>query len=99
MPDAATYAAFLAAVLAMQAVPGPDTMLVVSRGIGQGRQVAFWTVLGMTLAAGAVQLPLLALGVASVVRSSPFAFELLRWAGPPTSSGSGRGCCSGGVRA
>ena len=81
MPDASTYAAFLAAVLAMQAVPGPETVLVVSRGIGQGRRVAFWTVLGMTLAAGAVQLPLLAFGVASVVRASPFAFELLRWAG------------------
>ena len=81
MPDTATYAAFLMAVLAMQLVPGPETMLVTSRGIGQGRRVAFWTVLGMTLAAGAIQLPLLALGVASVVRSSPFAFGLLRWAG------------------
>jgi threonine/homoserine/homoserine lactone efflux protein len=81
VPDPSTYMAFLAAVLAMQAVPGPETVLVVSRGIGQGRRVAFWTVLGMTLAAGAVQLPLLALGVASVVRASPFAFELLRWAG------------------
>ena len=56
-------------------------MLVMSRGIGQGRWVAFWTVLGMTMAAGAIQLPLLALGIASVVRSSPFAFGLLRWAG------------------
>src|SRR5437016_3532449 len=35
----------------------------------------------MTLAAGAIQLPLLALGIASVVRSSPLAFGLLRWAG------------------
>ena len=81
MPDAATYAAFLGAVLAMQAVPGPETMLVLSRGLGGGRRLAFWTVVGMTLAAGAIQLPLLALGVASVVRSSPLAFELLRWTG------------------
>jgi threonine/homoserine/homoserine lactone efflux protein len=81
VPDASTYAAFLGAVLAMQAVPGPETMLVLSRGIGEGRRLAFWTVVGMTLAAGAVQLPLLALGVASLVRSSPLAFELLRWTG------------------
>ena len=81
MPDLATYLAFLAAVLVMQAVPGPETMLVVSRGVGQGRHVALCTVLGMTVAAGMVQLPLLALGVASLVRSSPLAFELLRWAG------------------
>src|SRR4051794_21498244 len=62
MPDPTSYAAFLVAVLAMQLVPGPETMLVISRGIGQGRRVAFWTVLGMTLVRGAIQLPLLALG-------------------------------------
>ena len=62
MPDAATFMAFLAAVLAMQAVPGPDTMLVVSRGVGQGRVVAVATALG-AVAAGLVQLPLLAAGV------------------------------------
>src|SRR5215217_1435721 len=80
MPDAATFMAFLAAVLAMQAVPGPDTMLVVSRGVGQGRVVAVATALG-AVAAGLVQLPLLAGGVASLVRSSPLAFDLLRYAG------------------
>jgi threonine/homoserine/homoserine lactone efflux protein len=81
VPNATTCAAFLAAVLAMQLVPGPETMLVVSRGIAQGRYVALWTVVGMTLGAGAIQLPLLALGIASIVRSSPFLFELLRWVG------------------
>src|SRR5829696_4231422 len=80
MPDAATFMAFVAAVLAMQAVPGPDTMLVVSRGVGQGRVVAVATALG-AVAAGLVQLPLLAGGVASLVRSSPLAFDLLRYAG------------------
>jgi threonine/homoserine/homoserine lactone efflux protein len=81
MPDLATYLAFLAAVLAMQAVPGPDTMLVVSRGVGQGLRVAVFTVIGMTLLAGVIQLPLLALGIASLVKSSPLAFDILRWAG------------------
>jgi threonine/homoserine/homoserine lactone efflux protein len=81
MPDLATYLAFLAAVLAMQALPGPDTMLVVSRGVGQGLRVAVFTVIGMTLLAGLIQLPLLALGIASLVQSSPLGFEILRWAG------------------
>ena len=76
MPDAATFMAFLAAVLAMQAVPGPDTMLVVSRGVGQGRVVAVATAIG-AVAAGLVQLPLLAAGVASLVRSSPHAVRLV----------------------
>lgn len=36
---------------------------------------------GTTLLAALVQLPLLALGVASLVQSSPLAFDVLRWAG------------------
>jgi threonine/homoserine/homoserine lactone efflux protein len=55
-------------------------MLVVGRGIGQGSRVALWTAIG-AVSADFVQLPLLALGVASLVRSSPLAFELLRHAG------------------
>jgi threonine/homoserine/homoserine lactone efflux protein len=81
VPDLATYLAFVTATLAMQMVPGPDTLLVVSRGVGQGLRVALWTVVGMTVAAGSIQVPLLALGIASVVRSLPAAFELLRLAG------------------
>jgi threonine/homoserine/homoserine lactone efflux protein len=76
----ATLLAFLPVVLAMQAVPGPDTMLVVGRGIGQGSRVALWTAIG-AVSAGLVQLPLLAVGVASLVSSSPLAFEVLRHAG------------------
>jgi threonine/homoserine/homoserine lactone efflux protein len=81
VPSATTYAAFLITLLSVRIVPGPESMLILSRGIGQGRRIAVWTVVGMTLVAGSIQLPLLALGVASVIRSSPMAFELLRWAG------------------
>ena len=52
--------------------PGPDMMLSRrARGIGQGPKIALSTVLGMTLLAGLVQLPLLVLGVASLLQSSP----------------------------
>lgn len=81
MPDPGILLAFVAAVLAMQVTPGPDMMLVVGRGVGQGRRVALATVLGMSLLAGAVQVPLLVLGVPSLLRASPLAFEALRWAG------------------
>ena len=40
MPNAPTLMAFVLAVLAMQLVPGPETMLVLSRGIGEDRRVA-----------------------------------------------------------
>jgi threonine/homoserine/homoserine lactone efflux protein len=67
VPSATTYTAFLITVLSAQLVPGPESMLILSRGIGQGRRIAVWTVVGMTLVAGSIQLPLLALGVASLV--------------------------------
>lgn len=80
MPDPATYLAFIAATVAYQLTPGPDMMLVMGRGIGQGRRVALATAFGC-VAAGIIQLPLLAFGVASLVRSSPLAYDLLRYAG------------------
>ncbi len=81
MPDLATYLAFLAAVLAYQlSGPGPDMLLVMSRGVGQGWRVALSTALGC-VSAGVIQIPLLALGLASLVASSPVAYEILRWAG------------------
>jgi threonine/homoserine/homoserine lactone efflux protein len=79
--DPALWIAFVSTVIVMQMPPGPDSMLVVARGIGQGRLVALFTVLGMTAGAGMVQLPLIALGVSSLVRASPFAFAMLQWLG------------------
>ena len=81
MPELNTFLAFGLAVLAMQLTPGPDMMLVVGRGVGQGRRVAFCTVLGMMLLAGLVQLPLLVLGVAPLLQASPLALMLLRVVG------------------
>lgn len=75
------WIAFVGTVILMQVPPGPDSMLVMARGIGQGRDVALFTVLGMTLGAGLVQLPLIAFGLSSLVHASPLAFNLLRWAG------------------
>ncbi|MBB3311862.1 threonine/homoserine/homoserine lactone efflux protein [Rhizobium sp. BK196] len=76
-----TLIPFFLALLALQLSPGPDMLLVIGRGIGQGRRVAFLTAVGGTLAAGLIQLPLLALGIASIIQSSPLAFAILRWVG------------------
>jgi threonine/homoserine/homoserine lactone efflux protein len=80
MPDLVTYLTFIAAVLVMQVTPGPDMVLVIGRGVGQGHRVAFCTVLGF-MAAGLIQVPLLVLGVASLLDASPLAFGLMRWCG------------------
>jgi threonine/homoserine/homoserine lactone efflux protein len=65
----------------MQAVPGPDTILVAVRGMAQGLTIALFTVIGMTLLAGLVQLPLLALGLGALAQSFPAIFDLIRLVG------------------
>ncbi|AEG09157.1 LysE family translocator [Sinorhizobium meliloti] len=81
MPDLTTYAAFLGAVLAYQlSGVGPDMMLVISRGIDQGRQAALATAIGC-VAAGIVQIPLLAMGLATVVASSPLLYKAMQFIG------------------
>jgi threonine/homoserine/homoserine lactone efflux protein len=81
MPDTATYAAFLGAVLAYQLSGiGPDMMLVIGRGVAQGWRVALATAVGC-VAAGFIQIPLLALGLASLISSSPALYALLQLLG------------------
>ncbi|MGO4836516.1 LysE family translocator, partial [Rhizobiaceae sp. 2RAB30] len=79
--DPELWIAFVGTVIVLQMPPGPDSMLVMARGIGQGRNVALFTVLGMTLGAGLVQVPLIALGISSLFKASPLAFAILQWMG------------------
>lgn len=75
-----TLLPFVGAVIVLSITPGPDLLLLVSRGMAQGWKASWFTAFGFTLA-GIVQIPLLALGVASLVQSSPVAFDVLRYAG------------------
>ena len=77
MPELPVLIAFLTAVIAIQLSPGPDMMLVIARGIGQGRKVALTCVAGIS-AAALVQIPALALGVATIFERSDFAYLLLK---------------------
>jgi len=77
MPDITTLIPFLVAVIAIQVSPGPDMMMVIARGIGQGRQTALICVAGIS-AAALIQVPALALGVAVVIERSEVAYLLLK---------------------
>lgn len=81
MPDISSLLLFLAALLILEITPGPDMMLVLARGIGQGRRIAMLTVVGVVFVAGAVQVGLLVLGIASLLQAYPFGLALLQWAG------------------
>lgn len=77
MPD---IALFLVASALLAVAPGPDIVYVLTRGIAQGRKAGFAAALGF--ATGCIFHTLLAaLGVAALIRSSPLAFDLVRYAG------------------
>jgi threonine/homoserine/homoserine lactone efflux protein len=81
MPGTETLLTFAVALFFLEVSPGPDMMLILARGVGQGRRTALLTVLGIVLVAGAVQVGLLVLGVASLLQAYPAALTALRWAG------------------
>lgn len=81
MPGTETLLTFMVALFFLEVSPGPDMMLILGRGLGQGRKIALLTVLGMVFVAGFVQVGLLVLGVASLLQAHPSALTALRWAG------------------
>lgn len=73
-------ALFVAASAAITVAPGPDNLQVIARGISQGRAAGLVAALGF--AAGVVfHTTLAALGIAALLRASPFAFHLVKLAG------------------
>ena len=77
MPD---IALFIAASALLAIAPGPDVIYVLTRGIAQGRRAGLAAALGF--ASGCLfHTALAALGVAALIRSSPIAFDLVRYAG------------------
>jgi threonine/homoserine/homoserine lactone efflux protein len=81
MPDTSALLTFILALVVLEVTPGPDMMLVLARGIGQGRRVAILTVIGMVFVAGVIQVGLLVLGVASLLQAYPASLLILQWAG------------------
>lgn len=71
---------FLATSVAITFAPGPDNMQVLARGISQGRAAGLVAALGF--AAGVTfHTTLATLGVAALLRSSPLAFQTIKYAG------------------
>ena len=77
MPD---IALFLAASALLAIAPGPDIVYVLARGISQGPRAGIAAALGF--ATGCIfHTVLAAVGIAALIRSSPLAFDLVRYAG------------------
>ena len=77
MPD---IGLFLIASALLAIAPGPDIVYVLTRAITQGKRAGFAAALGF--ATGVIfHTALAALGIAALIRSSEFAFTLVRYAG------------------
>ncbi|MDQ3079285.1 MAG: LysE family translocator [Pseudomonadota bacterium] len=74
------HLAFVAATIALIALPGPNVALIVANSVAYGRQFGLLTVAG-TSAAMVMQLTLTVLGMTGTLMLVGHLFEWVRWAG------------------
>jgi threonine/homoserine/homoserine lactone efflux protein len=80
MPVKADFFAFLFAAFMLNIAPGPDMLYVIGRSVGQGRKAGIVSSLGVFIGCWAHILAA-AFGIAALLRSSPLAFNMVRYAG------------------
>ena len=80
MPEKAAFLTFLVAAFALNIAPGPDMLYVIGRSVGQGRRAGIVSALGIFVGCW-VHILAAAFGIAALLRSSPMAFNLVRYAG------------------
>jgi threonine/homoserine/homoserine lactone efflux protein len=80
MPEKAAFFTFLFAALMLNIAPGPDMLYVIGRSVGQGRRAGVVSALGVFVGCW-VHIVAAAFGIAALLRSSPLAFNLVRYAG------------------
>jgi len=80
VPTLANWLMFLAAGVVLNLTPGPDTLYVLARSVGQGRRAGLVSALG--IGAGClVHLSFAVLGLSAVLARSAVAYEVVKWLG------------------
>ena len=79
MFDASQLLGFLAAVMVLVLVPGPNTMIILAQGLS-GRAAGLATVAGVELGT-MVHTLTAALGLSALLAASPLAFNMVKFAG------------------
>jgi threonine/homoserine/homoserine lactone efflux protein len=74
------YAAFVAAVIVLCLIPGPNLALIVANSVSRGRRAGFATLAG-TAGAMVPQLALTCFGMTALISGAAQTFALLRWLG------------------
>jgi threonine/homoserine/homoserine lactone efflux protein len=80
LPDTPLLIAFAVASLAVILSPGPDTIYVLTRSVGEGRLSGIVAALGIS-AGLCVHIGAAALGLSKLFSYAPLAYDALRWAG------------------
>src|SRR6476620_6927575 len=80
MPEKAAFLTFVVAAFMLNIAPGPDMLYVIGRSVGQGRRAGLVSALGVFVGCW-VHILAAAFGIAALLRSSPLAFNLVRYAG------------------
>jgi threonine/homoserine/homoserine lactone efflux protein len=80
MPALAHFLPFAIASLILNLTPGPDMMYVIAHSLGQGRRAGTVSALGISTGA-LFHATAATIGIAAVLRSSPLAFNVIRYAG------------------
>ena len=80
MISAHLLAVYIAALLVVYAVPGPDMALILQTSIGRGVRSGFAAAGGLGLARAA-HVTLSACGVAALLRSAPWLYDVVRYGG------------------
>lgn len=80
MPEKTAFLTFLFAAFMLNIAPGPDMLYVIGRSLGQGRKAGILSALGIFAGCWAHILAA-AFGFAALLRSSPIAFNMVRYAG------------------
>ena len=80
MPDWSTLLVFGLASLALVAIPGPNVIYIATRSLGQGRRVGVASALGVETGA-LVHIAAATAGLWALIRSSPLAFDVVKYLG------------------
>jgi threonine/homoserine/homoserine lactone efflux protein len=80
MPEKTAFITFVFAAFMLNIAPGPDMLYVIGRSVGQGRKAGIVSSLGVFVGCW-VHILAAAFGIAALLRSSPMAFNAVRYAG------------------
>ncbi|WP_163784684.1 LysE family translocator [Myxococcus vastator] len=78
--DATRLTAYFLAALALILTPGPDTMYVLARSMGQGRKAGIVSALGIFVG-GLFHIAAAAFGLSALLATSALAFSVVKWGG------------------